>query len=50
MPVYLLLMQKRVYGQAWWLTVVKYLVIGNIYFMMLTLATMLMFLARMTEA
>ena len=48
MPVYLLLMQKRVYGQAWWLTLIKYLVIGVIYFMMLTTATVLVFLARLT--
>ena len=50
MPVYLLLMQKRVYGQAWWLTVIKYLCIGCIYFMMLLVATLLMFLARLTAA
>jgi hypothetical protein len=50
MPVYLLLMQKRVYGQAWWLTLIKYLVIGNIYFMMLAVATVLVFLARLTSA
>ena len=50
MPLYLLLMQKRVYGQAWWLTVLKYLVVGCIYFMMLMLAMMLMFLARLASA
>ena len=50
MPVYLLLMQKRVYGQAWWLTLLKYLVVGTIYFMMLLVATMLVFLARLTAA
>ncbi|MEN1960032.1 DUF3667 domain-containing protein [Luteimonas sp. MJ246] len=50
MPVYLLLMQKRVYMQAWWLTVLKYLVIGNIYFVMLTFAAVLVFLARLTSA
>ncbi len=50
MPVYLLLMQKRVYGQAWWLTIIKYLVVGNIYFMLLLFATMLVFLARLTAA
>lgn len=50
MPVYLLLMQKRVYGQAWWLTLIKYLVVGCIYFMMLMVATMLVFLARLTSA
>jgi hypothetical protein len=50
MPVYLLLMQKRVYGQAWWLTLLKYLVLGFIYFMMLATATVLVFLARLTAA
>lgn len=50
MPVYLLLMQKRVYGQGWWLTLLKYLVVGTIYFMMLLVATMLVFLARLTAA
>ena len=49
MPVYLLLMQKRVYRQGWWLTSLKYLVVGNIYFMMLLVATILMFLARLSE-
>lgn len=50
MPLYLLLMQKRVYGQAWWLTLLKYLVVGTIYFMMLLVATMLVFLARLSAA
>lgn len=31
MPVYLLLMQKRVYGQGWPMTTVKYLVAGWLY-------------------
>lgn len=31
MPIYLLMMQKRVYAQAWWLTVLKYCVIGTVY-------------------
>jgi len=50
MPIYLLLMQKRVYAQAWWLTVLKYVVIGNIYFVMLAFATMMLFLGRLTSA
>jgi hypothetical protein len=49
MPTYLLLMQKRVYGQAWWLTLLKYSVVGFIYFVMLAVATVLMFLARLTS-
>ncbi|MCD9027336.1 DUF3667 domain-containing protein [Luteimonas sp. BDR2-5] len=31
MPVYLLLMQKRVYGQSWPMTLLKFAVIGNFY-------------------
>nr|WP_255703478.1 DUF3667 domain-containing protein [Lysobacter sp. GX 14042] len=50
MPVYLLLMQKRVYRQSWWLTGLKYLVIGNIYFVMLAVATLLVFLGRLASA
>ncbi|GAB2893295.1 DUF3667 domain-containing protein [Microbulbifer echini] len=30
-PVYLLLMQKRIYQQGWGLTVLKYFILGNIY-------------------
>lgn len=50
MPVYLLLMQKRAYGQAWWLTVLKYVVVGIVYFVLLLAATLLVFLARLTAA
>ncbi|MDR7194329.1 DUF3667 domain-containing protein [Luteimonas terrae] len=32
MPVYLLLMQKRVYGQSWPWTLVKFVIIGVLYF------------------
>lgn len=35
MPIYLLIMQKRVYRQAWWLTVLKYCVIGTVYLMLI---------------
>lgn len=31
MPIYLLLMQKRVYRQNWFMTLIKYAVIGNCY-------------------
>jgi hypothetical protein len=47
MPVYLLMMQKRVYGQGWLLTVFKYCVIGFVYFILLTFAAMAMFLATL---
>ena len=49
LPIYLLLMQRRVYRQAWWLTAIKYLVVGNIYFLMLLFATLVMFMARLAE-
>ncbi len=49
MPLYLLLMQKRVYGQPWWLTVPKFVVVGNIYFVLLAFAALLVFLARLAS-
>ncbi|TWT22670.1 DUF3667 domain-containing protein [Luteimonas marina] len=36
MPLYLLLMQKRVYGQGWTMTLIKYAVIGFCYSMLLS--------------
>lgn len=36
MPIYLLLMQRRVYRQAWWLTVIKYCVIGTVYLVLVS--------------
>jgi len=36
MPVYLLLMQKRVYGQGWPMTVLKYCLLGFCYFILLS--------------
>lgn len=38
LPVYLLLTQKRVYGQAWWRTVLKFSVLGSIYAALLVFA------------
>ena len=38
LPVYLLLMQKRVYRQGWFLTVLKYCFVGICYTVLLTLA------------
>ena len=37
MPLYLLLMQKRVYGQGWLLTGVKFFVLSQIHFMLVTM-------------
>ena len=38
MPVYLLLMQKRVYGQGWVMTLLKYGVLGTCYSILLSFA------------
>ena len=37
MPLYLLLMQKRVYGQGWLMTLLKFAVIGVCYSILLSL-------------
>lgn len=50
MPVYLLVMQKRVYRQGWIMTLVKYCFLGFCYFLLLTtgaMFTMLFSLVRM---
>jgi len=46
MPIYLLLMEKRVYANGWPLTLLRYLLIGSAYFFLLSLATV----ALMTAA
>ena len=40
MPIYLLLMQKRVYRGGWFTTVLRYLVIGTLYIMLVSFATL----------
>lgn len=50
MPIYLLIMQKRVYGQGWTMTLLKYCFLGFCYFLLLTtgaMFTMLFSLVRM---
>lgn len=49
-PVYLLLTQKRVYGQGWPMTLLKYSVIGVAYFYLLAFATAAMFLVTLVKA
>lgn len=44
-PIYLLLMQKRVYAQGWWATVIKYLLIGSIYLVLVSFAALYALLA-----
>ena len=36
-PIYLLLTQKRVYGQGWPMTLLKYVVVASVYLVMLSL-------------
>lgn len=38
MPIYLFLMQKRVYQQGWMLTFIKFAIIGNLHIMLLSVA------------
>jgi hypothetical protein len=50
MPVYLLLMQKRVYAQGWIMTLLKYLVLGMCYFVLLSLGVAATILASLVWA
>ncbi|MFC6634306.1 DUF3667 domain-containing protein [Microbulbifer taiwanensis] len=47
MPLYLLLMQKRVYGQGWPLTILKFGILGVGYFSLLVFGTTLTVMARL---
>jgi hypothetical protein len=46
-PIYLLLMQKRVYRQGWIMTLLKYLVIGVLYVWLLALGLVLTMLVSL---
>ncbi|MGH8060560.1 MAG: DUF3667 domain-containing protein [Pseudoxanthomonas sp.] len=48
-PIYLLLTQKRVYGQGWPMTLLKYSVIGVAYFYLLVFAAMAMFAVTLVK-
>ncbi|WP_372016722.1 DUF3667 domain-containing protein [Pseudoxanthomonas sp. 10H] len=50
MPVYLLLMQKRVYGQGWLLTGTKFAVLGGIYAFVLVNAAVALALLSLARA
>ena len=50
MPLYLLLMQKRVYGQGWPMTLLKYMVLGFCYFILLSLGVAATILASLVWA
>ena len=47
MPIYLLLMQKRVYGQGWPMTLVKFFILGNAYFLLLSVGAVITVLASL---
>jgi hypothetical protein len=47
MPLYLLLMQKRVYGQGWIMTTIKYATIGMLYFVLLTFGIVMTFFVKL---
>ncbi len=49
MPVYLLLMQQRVYRQFWLVTVIKYCTIGGIYFTVVIFAATLLAVASIAR-
>lgn len=49
MPLYLLLMQKRVYQQNWIMTLLKYSVIGFVYVYLLAIVAAAMFLVRLAN-
>ena len=46
MPIYLLLMQKRVYAQNWLMTLLKFAVLGTVYLVLLSIGAMLSLLAK----
>ena len=50
MPIYLLLMQKRVYGQGWPMTILKYLALGLCYSILLVFGIAATFLASLVWA
>jgi len=47
MPLYVLLMQKRVYGQGWIMTTLKYSVLGVTYMVMLSIGAALSLLVKL---
>jgi hypothetical protein len=48
-PVYLLLMQKRVYRQGWFMTVFKYWIVGSCYFWLLGFAVFIALMVSMAH-
>ncbi|MFP7722298.1 DUF3667 domain-containing protein [Lysobacter sp. A3-1-A15] len=50
LPLYLLLMQKRVYAQGWPITLAKYFALGLAYFMLVSMAVLYATLAGLVSA
>ncbi|MGY3229035.1 hypothetical protein ACVWWJ_000519 [Luteibacter sp. HA06] len=48
-PIYLLVMQKRIYRQGWPMTILKYWLIGSVYFWLLIAAIAMAFVIGMTH-
>ena len=49
MPIYLLMMQKRVYRQGWPMTILKYWLIGSVYFWLLLFALLIAMVIGLTH-
>ncbi|KTF30634.1 membrane protein, partial [Xanthomonas vesicatoria] len=49
MPLYLLGMQRHVYGQSWSVTVLKYLGLGSLYSVVVTFAAAFLMVASLTR-
>lgn len=49
MPLYLLWMQKRVYAQGWPMTLIKFVLLGSLYSVLLTFATIYAVLAGLSS-
>lgn len=49
MPLYLLIMQKRIYRQGWPMTIVKYWLIGSVYFWLLLFVITVAFVIGMSH-
>lgn len=48
-PAYLLVMQKRVYAQRWWVTIAKFLIIGGVYSVLLAVALLYAVIAGLSS-
>ena len=49
LPVYLWLTQRRVYGEPWWLTTLKYGVIGVLYFILVGMFSLVPMFSSITH-